>query len=163
MTPTDFVQIVVFTVGLAYLLLHLGPLVRFSYEPAIRAGTHWRFFISEVALFSAWALAFPTVWNSGVGRAAIAFHILTHVCYALGAWAIPDRLLALALERPGRWLRFATKEIGLVLDAFTHVVVVVLASSALSAGMLLATCGCAIFGFVIVTQKYSANHAIGLN
>jgi hypothetical protein len=148
-------QLVVFPVGVLYLLLHAGPMFRLWYEPSIRGGTAWRFFASEVALFAAWALCSPAVWHSPVGRAAIALHIGTHLLFTVLDASAHDFLVGTALiPRQRSPLLWFAKEAGLVVDTLTHAVVVSLAARAMPPVAAALLCLPSLAGFAWVTRGY---------
>lgn len=155
MLDSPALQLVVFPIGVLYLLLHAGPMLRLWYEPSIRGGTAWRFFASEVVLFTAWALCSPAVWRSPVGRVAVAVHIGSHLLFTLLDAFAHDFLVGTALipRRRSPLLWFA-KEAGLVVDTLTHAVVVWLAARALPPVAAALLCLPAVAGFAWVTRGY---------
>jgi len=152
-------QMVVFPVGVLYLLLHAGPLLRLWHEPSIRGGTRWQFFASEVALFVGWALASPVVWRSPVGRVAVALHLGMHVGFTLADYFAHDFLLRSALVPWARspWLWFG-KEFGLFVDTASHGVLVALVAASLPPLTALALCVPALAAFAWVTRGYLKHH-----
>lgn len=127
MLGSSLIQLLVFPIGVLYLLLHLGPFLRLFYEPSIRGGTRWPFFASELGMFSLWLLGSPVLWNSSLGRFIIILHMSMHAVFTVMDYVAHDFLLHFALVRrathPGMWL---TKELGLAIDTLTHAGAVIL-------------------------------------
>lgn len=162
MSTTLLISSVVFGIGLLYLALHLGPLLRLWFEPSIRGGTRWRFFTSEVLLFLGWWAAFPENAHSPLWQAAIGAHLVTHAIFALLDLFAHDWLLRFALSprsRPGRWL---IKEGGLLFDTATHATVVALAAPQLPPAMWAGSGLLALAGYMAVTRTYTRAYARAL-
>jgi hypothetical protein len=156
-------SLLVTAAGATYLLLHLGPSLRFAYGASIRAGTRWPFFASEVALFLAWGAFVPAIGDSGIGRLAMALHIATHGGYALADAFAHDKLLALALaDRRSAPISWVVKEVGLLLDTATHVLAVGLAVMALSPAGVVALIAAAVGGYLWITSAYVRGFARGI-
>ncbi len=125
-------QIVVFPFAVLYLLLHAGPLFRHRYEPSIIGGTDWRFFASEVVLFTAYLLLAPDLVAHPLGQLALAVHLSLHVAFTITDYVAHEFLLGTALvpwaRSPVMWL---AKEGGLLIDTTTHAIAVVLLAQAI--------------------------------
>jgi hypothetical protein len=154
-------QFVVFVVGVLYLALHAGPLLRLWYEPSIRGGTRWQFFGSEVALFIAWFVAFPQVAHSLAGQTAVGLHVATHASYTTIDKFAHDFLLRSALSRrQSEPLMWFAKEFGLLMDTATHAFVVVLTASVLPLPLVLGACLLAVPLFAWITKGYLRDFAV---
>jgi len=160
MLESTTLQLIVFPIGLLYFLLHAGPLFRLWYEPSIVGGTRWRFFASEVAVFSLWALGSPVLWHSTVGRIAIALHMSMHVVFTVTDFVAHDFLLGSALAsratRPWMWV---AKNLGLVIDTATHGIAVILVAQTFSPWVVVATSIPALGAYAWVTRGYLRAHA----
>ncbi len=148
-------QVALFPFALLYLLLHAGPLFRLRYEPSIRGGTDWRFFASEVALFSSYVLFAPAIVDHPVGRIALATHLTLHVSFTVMDYLAHEFLLGTALTPLARSpLWWAAKEGGLVIDTATHATAVTLLALALPGVALLASVPLAMAAFVVISNGY---------
>ena len=151
MLESTTLQLLVFPIGVLYLILHAGPMLRLWYEPSIRGGTRWRFFGSEVVVFTLWLLGSPVLWHSTPGRIAMATHVSMHVVFTATDYLAHDFLLGSALsrrsERPLMWF---AKEAGLVVDTATHAVAVGLVAASLHPAVALALSvpSFAVYGWV---------------
>lgn len=158
MLNSELLQLLVFPFGMLYLLLHAGPLVRIVYRPSIRGGTRWKFFGSEVVLFTAWLLCSPAVWQSTIGRIALVAHLGMHVVFTTLDYFAHDFLLGSALTSPKRNpLMWFAKEFGLVIDTATHATVVTIAAIAIGPTKAIALSLPAFVAFVFVTRWYIRN------
>ncbi len=158
MLNSNLLQLLVFPFGVLYLLLHAGPLVRVVYAPSIRGGTRWQFFGSEVVLFTAWLLCAPAVWQSSLGRIALAAHLSMHVVFTATDYFAHSFLLSSALtKRQRNPLMWFAKESGLVLDTLTHAIVVAIAARALGLVTAVALTIPAVAVFALVTRWYIRN------
>jgi hypothetical protein len=153
-------QLIVFPIGTLYLLLHLGPLVGLWYEPSIRGGTRWRFFASELVVFTLWLLGSPVLVRSPLGRVAIAAHLVMHTVFTVLDAVAHDFVLDTALVRPRKApVLWFLKSFGLLLDTACHATAVALVAVALgplTAGLLFVP---ALVGFALVTRGYLRDHA----
>lgn len=152
---STIVQWGLFSVGLFFLLLHAGPLVRVARVPSIHAGTRWWFFALEVLLFLGWIFGCPAVWSSPLGRVAATIHLSLHVSFALADWFAHDWLLASALvdrrRSPSLW---AASQVGLFVDTCTHAIVVAIAGAALSPVVATLLAAPAVLAYRAMTRSY---------
>lgn len=160
MLDSRILQLIVFPIGALYLLLHLGPLLGLWYEPSIRGGTRWRFFASELVVFTLWLLGAPALVQSPIGRVAIAAHLSMHLVFTVLDAAAHDFVLRTALidlrKSPVMWF---LKSFGLLLDTACHataVTVVAIALGPLTTSLLLVP---ALVGFALVTRGYLRDYA----
>jgi hypothetical protein len=148
-------QHLVYTMGVLYLALHAGPMLRLWHEPSIRGGTRWQFFGSEVLLFAAWWLAFPVLRTSILVLGVVGFHIFSHFCYFVAAAVAPERLIRSALvegrREPVLW---CAKEGGLMADTASHAVVVVTVALTLPPLWLVLPSLAGLAGYAAVTRRY---------
>lgn len=155
MLGSSTLQLFVFPAGVLYLALHVGPMLRLFYEPSIRGGTRWRFFGSEVVMFTLWLLGSPVLWGSTLGRAAMMAHLIMHVTFTAIDYFAHDFMLGSALtkreERPLLWI---AKELGLLLDTATHAVAVGLVALALPPLTVAALSLPALAAYAWVTRGY---------
>lgn len=160
MLESTLLQLVVFPVGLLYLALHAGPLLRLWYEPSIRGGTRWQFFASEVALFTGWLLGSPVLWHSTVGRVVVAAHLAMHVVFTILDYLAHDFMVSSALTdrraRPWMWL---AKEGGLALDTATHATAVIIVAASLPPLTVALSVLPALAAFAWVTRGYLRRYA----
>lgn len=148
-------QSLVFAVGVLYLALHAGPMLRLWYEPSIRGGTRWMFFFSEVVLFVAWWQAFPVLWESRAAQAVVLFHIVSHFSYFVADAVAHDRLLWAALIDKQRFpLLWVAKELGLFIDTLSHAFVVVLVAATLPISQVIPLVLLGLAGYGLVTRRY---------
>lgn len=148
-------QYLVYTMGVLYLALHAGPMLRLWHEPSIRGGTRWQFFASEVLLFGAWWLAFPVLATSSLVWCVVGFHLLSHFCYFGAAAVAPERLLRSALIHGRREpLLWFAKEVGLMVDTASHAVVVVTVAPTLPPFWLVLLSLAGLAGYAAVTRRY---------
>jgi hypothetical protein len=148
-------QCLVFTMGVLYLALHAGPMLRLWREPSIRGGTHWLFFASEVLLFVTWWLAFPVLRTSSLVVCVVGFHLISHFSYSVAAAVAPERLLRSALVPfRGKPLPWFAKEVGLVLDTASHAVVVVTVAGTLAPLGLVLLSLTGLGAYAAVTRRY---------
>jgi hypothetical protein len=148
-------QYLVYGVGVLYLALHAGPLLRLWHEPSIRGGTHWLFFASEVLLFVAWWLAFPVLATSRLVWCVVGFHIVSHFGYCVAAAIAPERLVRSALVESRRApLLWLAKEAGLLLDTASHAVVIVTVAAGLPLLWLVLLSLAGLAGYAAVTRHY---------
>jgi hypothetical protein len=155
MLESNALQLFVFPIGMLYFLLHVGPLFRLWYEPSIQGGTRWKFFASELVVFSLWLFGSPVLWHSQLGRLVITAHLSMHVIFtAMDYWA-HDFLIGTALvkrsERPLMWF---VKEFGLVIDTATHGIATVLVGLELGPRIVAMSSILSIGMYAIVTRGY---------
>lgn len=145
----------VFAVGVLYLALHAGPMLRLWYEPSIRGGTRWQFFGSEILLFGAWWLVFPSLRISLFAKYVIGFHIVSHLVYFAVDGIAHEQLLKSALVRRHREpLLWFAKEFGLFVDTASHAFVVVSVALTLPPVRLVPLCMAGLAGYAAVTRHY---------
>lgn len=152
-------QIAVYPLAVLYFLLHAGPLLRHRYEVSIRGGTDWRFFASEVALFTGYVVFAPAIVQSPVGRVALGVHLTLHVGFTITDYLAHDILLGTALTPRSRSavLWFA-KESGLAIDTATHAVAVTLLALALPLWATLGLLPVSLALFFVISDGYVRRH-----
>ena len=155
MLESTTLQLLVFPIGVFYLALHLGPLLRLWYEPAIRGGTRWQFFASELVVFSLWLIGSPVLWHSPIGRIAIVTHMSMHVVFTGTDYIAHDVLLrsALATRAKTPWMWIA-KNLGLVIDTGTHATAVILVALTLPPWTVAALSVPSLGAYAWMTRRY---------
>jgi hypothetical protein len=160
MFDLPLLQWVLLPFGLLFLLLHLGPTLFVAKRASIYGGTRWWFFVLELVLFTGWLLCSPIVWQSPLGRSVVLAHLSIHVGFALGAWFVPERMLATALiSRERSPFYWAASYTGLLFDTVCHASVVALLVLALPLEQVLLMSVPAVLGYSLVTRMYLRNFA----
>ncbi|MCO4762105.1 MAG: hypothetical protein KC502_11410 [Myxococcales bacterium] len=148
-------QVAVYPLGLLYLLLHAGPLFRHRYEPSIRGGTDWRFFASEIVVFTSYVLFAPAIVDHTIGKIALVTHLTLHVSFTILDYIAHDFLLNTALTpRAHSLLMWAAKEGGLALDTATHAIAVTLLVLALPLVVTVGLMPLSIAAFFFISSGY---------
>jgi len=163
MLDVPALQIAVYPFAVLYFLLHAGPLVRHRYEVSIRGGTDWRFFASEVVLFSGYLLFAPAIVGDSIGRVALAVHLTLHVSFTITDYLAHDFLLGTALTSRSRSaLLWAAKEGGLVVDTLTHAVAVTLLVLALPLWAVLGLLPISLALFAFISNGYVRRYSVAV-